>query len=72
MDADQHALAAHLMAEISARLEEAHDLSVAGQAPGGDPAGRRRIATRTCALLDEIGSLCDAVVVLCRPDGPHA
>ena len=66
MDDDRIALINHLMAENTARLEAAHELSVEGQAGSLEAAGYAAIARRVRVVVGEVQALAAAVEVLVR------
>jgi len=61
MDDDRQALITHLMAEITARLEAAHELPVEGQSPVRVPADHAALAGQIGAIAGDVQTLAKAV-----------
>ncbi len=68
MDEDRQALITHLMAEITARLEAAHQISVEGQLPMREWAEHAALAGQIGAIVGDVHSLVRAVEALTRFD----
>ena len=64
MDQDARDLVRHLFAEITARLEDAHDAASAAQSLDNRPSGYQRTAERLQAMLEAISKLIATAHVL--------
>lgn len=68
MDEGRRALITHLMAEITARLEDATEMAVEGQSPKLDEQGYGMVAADISSVATHVHALAEAVSVLARAD----
>lgn len=64
MDHDTGEIARHLHAEITGRLEQAHDLAIRGQSSGDRGAFHAEVATALLTVLDDLTILARTVTIL--------
>ena len=64
MDHDTCEIARHLHAEITGRLERAHDLAIRRQSPRGRGVDQAEVATALLTVLDELTILAKTVTIL--------
>ena len=64
MDHDTREIAQHLNAEITGRLEQAHDLAIRGQSPRGRSIDHAEVATALLTVLDDLTILAKTVTIL--------
>ena len=64
MDYDTREIVRHLHAEITGRLEQAHDLAIRGQSPDGRGVDQAEVATALLTVLDDLTILAKTVTIL--------
>ena len=63
MDHDTREIARHLYAEITVRLEQAHDLAIRGQSPRGRSIVHAEVAAAFITVLDDLTILAKTVTI---------
>ena len=66
-DTDRRDLIRHLFAEITARLEDAMEVAVAGQAPRATARQYRAHAQNLVRIADDLGRLARAAEIIAGP-----
>ena len=64
MDHDTREIARHLHAEITGRLEQAHELAIRGQSPRGRSINQADVATALLTVLGDLTILTKTVTIL--------